>query len=65
VRKGAEDEKAKPGTGGRTKLAGRAGQPCKRKERPIPSVALEVKRTGFGRKCDDVTQGDLILSAKR
>lgn len=45
-------------------LADGAGQPCKKRGSPIPPLAPEVKRTGFGGKSDDVTQGDLIVPAE-
>jgi hypothetical protein len=46
----AEDLKAKPGTGGTPMLAGEIGQPCIKKESPIPSMVSKVRRAGFGGK---------------
>jgi len=45
-------------------LADEVGSPCKGRGSPIPPMASEVRRTGFGGKSVDVTQGDLIVSAE-
>ncbi|WP_215156696.1 hypothetical protein [Paenibacillus sp. ISL-20] len=65
MRIGAEDAKAKPGTGGIPSWLTKSDYPAKEGDVPYHQWLRKLGGTGFGGKSVVVTQGDLIVSSGR